>query len=33
VLERLRKYEALGPRFMPTEQMKKLAAGKGFNGA
>ena len=31
VLERLRKYEALGPRFAPTEQMKKLAAeGKGF---
>jgi 3-hydroxyacyl-CoA dehydrogenase/enoyl-CoA hydratase/3-hydroxybutyryl-CoA epimerase/3-hydroxyacyl-CoA dehydrogenase/enoyl-CoA hydratase/3-hydroxybutyryl-CoA epimerase/enoyl-CoA isomerase len=34
VLERLRKYEALGPRFTPTEQMKKLAAaGKGFYGA
>jgi 3-hydroxyacyl-CoA dehydrogenase/enoyl-CoA hydratase/3-hydroxybutyryl-CoA epimerase/3-hydroxyacyl-CoA dehydrogenase/enoyl-CoA hydratase/3-hydroxybutyryl-CoA epimerase/enoyl-CoA isomerase len=31
VLERLRKYEALGPRFGPTEQMRKLAAeGRGF---
>src|SRR5262249_37064579 len=31
VLGRLRKYEWLGPRFAPTEQMKKLAAaGKGF---
>jgi 3-hydroxyacyl-CoA dehydrogenase/enoyl-CoA hydratase/3-hydroxybutyryl-CoA epimerase/3-hydroxyacyl-CoA dehydrogenase/enoyl-CoA hydratase/3-hydroxybutyryl-CoA epimerase/enoyl-CoA isomerase len=34
VLERLRKYEPLGPRFAPTEQMKKLAAaGKGFYSA
>lgn len=33
VLERLKKYEKLGPRFRPTEQMKKLAAsGKGFYG-
>jgi 3-hydroxyacyl-CoA dehydrogenase/enoyl-CoA hydratase/3-hydroxybutyryl-CoA epimerase/3-hydroxyacyl-CoA dehydrogenase/enoyl-CoA hydratase/3-hydroxybutyryl-CoA epimerase/enoyl-CoA isomerase len=31
VLEKLKKYESLGPRFQPTEQMKKLAAeGKGF---
>ena len=31
VVERLKKYEALGPRFRPTEQMTKLAAeGKGF---
>jgi 3-hydroxyacyl-CoA dehydrogenase/enoyl-CoA hydratase/3-hydroxybutyryl-CoA epimerase/enoyl-CoA isomerase len=31
VLERLKKYEQLGPRFQATEQMKKLAAeGKGF---
>jgi len=31
VLERLKKYEALGPRFRTTEQMRKLAAeGKGF---
>jgi 3-hydroxyacyl-CoA dehydrogenase/enoyl-CoA hydratase/3-hydroxybutyryl-CoA epimerase/3-hydroxyacyl-CoA dehydrogenase/enoyl-CoA hydratase/3-hydroxybutyryl-CoA epimerase/enoyl-CoA isomerase len=31
VLERLRKYQALGPRFAPTEQMTTLAAeGKGF---
>jgi 3-hydroxyacyl-CoA dehydrogenase/enoyl-CoA hydratase/3-hydroxybutyryl-CoA epimerase/3-hydroxyacyl-CoA dehydrogenase/enoyl-CoA hydratase/3-hydroxybutyryl-CoA epimerase/enoyl-CoA isomerase len=31
VLEKLKKYEHLGPRFHPTEQMKKLAAeGKGF---
>jgi hypothetical protein len=28
---KLKKYEHLGPRFQPTEQMKKLAAeGKGF---
>jgi hypothetical protein len=34
VLERLRKYEALGPRFAPTEQMRKLtASGKGFYSA
>jgi 3-hydroxyacyl-CoA dehydrogenase/enoyl-CoA hydratase/3-hydroxybutyryl-CoA epimerase/3-hydroxyacyl-CoA dehydrogenase/enoyl-CoA hydratase/3-hydroxybutyryl-CoA epimerase/enoyl-CoA isomerase len=33
VLERLRKYERLGPRFQPTEQMRRLAAeGKGFYG-
>jgi 3-hydroxyacyl-CoA dehydrogenase/enoyl-CoA hydratase/3-hydroxybutyryl-CoA epimerase/3-hydroxyacyl-CoA dehydrogenase/enoyl-CoA hydratase/3-hydroxybutyryl-CoA epimerase/enoyl-CoA isomerase len=31
VLEKLRKYEPLGPRFQPTEQMRRLAAeGKGF---
>ena len=31
VLEKLRKYEALGKRFHPTEQMQRLAAaGKGF---
>jgi 3-hydroxyacyl-CoA dehydrogenase/enoyl-CoA hydratase/3-hydroxybutyryl-CoA epimerase/3-hydroxyacyl-CoA dehydrogenase/enoyl-CoA hydratase/3-hydroxybutyryl-CoA epimerase/enoyl-CoA isomerase len=31
VLERLKKYEHLGQRFQPTEQMRKLAAeGKGF---
>ena len=31
VLERLKKYEALGPRFQPTEPMLQLAAaGKGF---
>jgi 3-hydroxyacyl-CoA dehydrogenase/enoyl-CoA hydratase/3-hydroxybutyryl-CoA epimerase/3-hydroxyacyl-CoA dehydrogenase/enoyl-CoA hydratase/3-hydroxybutyryl-CoA epimerase/enoyl-CoA isomerase len=31
VLEKLKKYEPLGPRFQPTEQMRKLAAeGKGF---
>jgi 3-hydroxyacyl-CoA dehydrogenase/enoyl-CoA hydratase/3-hydroxybutyryl-CoA epimerase/enoyl-CoA isomerase len=31
VLEKLRKYEHLGPRFQPTEQMRRLAAeGKGF---
>jgi len=31
VLAKLKKYEHLGPRFQPTEQMKKLAAeGKGF---
>ena len=34
VLEKLRRYEALGPRFQPTEQLKRLAAeGKGFCGA
>ncbi len=34
VLERLKKYQALGPRYAPTEQMKKLAAqGKGFYSA
>jgi 3-hydroxyacyl-CoA dehydrogenase/enoyl-CoA hydratase/3-hydroxybutyryl-CoA epimerase/3-hydroxyacyl-CoA dehydrogenase/enoyl-CoA hydratase/3-hydroxybutyryl-CoA epimerase/enoyl-CoA isomerase len=33
VLEKLRKYEPLGPRFQPTEQMRRLAAaGKGFYG-
>ncbi|OAI50086.1 3-hydroxyacyl-CoA dehydrogenase, partial [Planctomycetaceae bacterium SCGC AG-212-F19] len=33
VLEMLKKYEGLGPRFQPTEQMKKLAAErKGFYG-
>ena len=31
VLERLQKYEKLGPRFQPTEQMKRLAREKkGF---
>ncbi len=31
VLEKLKPYEQLGPRFHPTEQMRKLAAeGKGF---
>jgi 3-hydroxyacyl-CoA dehydrogenase/enoyl-CoA hydratase/3-hydroxybutyryl-CoA epimerase/3-hydroxyacyl-CoA dehydrogenase/enoyl-CoA hydratase/3-hydroxybutyryl-CoA epimerase/enoyl-CoA isomerase len=31
VLEKLRRYERLGPRFYPTEQMRRLAAeGKGF---
>ena len=31
ILERLKKYESLGKRFHPTEQMTKLAAnGKGF---
>ncbi len=31
IVERLKKYEHLGPRFRPTEQMRKLAAeGKGF---
>lgn len=31
VLEKLKKYERLGPRFQPAEQMRKLAAeGKGF---
>jgi 3-hydroxyacyl-CoA dehydrogenase/enoyl-CoA hydratase/3-hydroxybutyryl-CoA epimerase/3-hydroxyacyl-CoA dehydrogenase/enoyl-CoA hydratase/3-hydroxybutyryl-CoA epimerase/enoyl-CoA isomerase len=31
VLERLKKYEHLGPRFRPTEQMRRLAAeGRGF---
>jgi 3-hydroxyacyl-CoA dehydrogenase/enoyl-CoA hydratase/3-hydroxybutyryl-CoA epimerase/3-hydroxyacyl-CoA dehydrogenase/enoyl-CoA hydratase/3-hydroxybutyryl-CoA epimerase/enoyl-CoA isomerase len=31
VLEMLRRYEKLGPRFRPTEQMRRLAAeGKGF---
>ena len=31
VLEKLKKYESLGPRFQPTEAMRKLAAeGKGF---
>jgi 3-hydroxyacyl-CoA dehydrogenase/enoyl-CoA hydratase/3-hydroxybutyryl-CoA epimerase/3-hydroxyacyl-CoA dehydrogenase/enoyl-CoA hydratase/3-hydroxybutyryl-CoA epimerase/enoyl-CoA isomerase len=33
VLERLKKYEQLGPRFRPTEQMRWLGAeGKGFYG-
>jgi 3-hydroxyacyl-CoA dehydrogenase/enoyl-CoA hydratase/3-hydroxybutyryl-CoA epimerase/enoyl-CoA isomerase len=31
VLEKLKRYEPLGPRFVPTEQMRRLAAeGKGF---
>jgi 3-hydroxyacyl-CoA dehydrogenase/enoyl-CoA hydratase/3-hydroxybutyryl-CoA epimerase/3-hydroxyacyl-CoA dehydrogenase/enoyl-CoA hydratase/3-hydroxybutyryl-CoA epimerase/enoyl-CoA isomerase len=31
VLEKLARYEGLGPRFHPTEQMRRLAAeGKGF---
>jgi 3-hydroxyacyl-CoA dehydrogenase len=34
VVEKLKKYEALGKRFEPTEQMKQLAAqGKGFFAA
>ena len=34
VLGRLKKYEALGPRYAPTEQIKKMAAeGRGFYGA
>jgi 3-hydroxyacyl-CoA dehydrogenase/enoyl-CoA hydratase/3-hydroxybutyryl-CoA epimerase/3-hydroxyacyl-CoA dehydrogenase/enoyl-CoA hydratase/3-hydroxybutyryl-CoA epimerase/enoyl-CoA isomerase len=33
VLQKLRQYERLGPRFQPTEQMRRLAAeGKGFYG-
>jgi len=33
VLEMLNKYEPLGPRYQPTEQLKQLAAaGKGFYG-
>ena len=31
ILEKLKKYESLGARFVPTDQMRKLAAeGKGF---
>jgi hypothetical protein len=31
ILDRLGKYESLGPRFRPTEAMKQLArTGKGF---
>ena len=31
VLDMLKKYETLGPRFQPTEPMRRLAAeGKGF---
>jgi hypothetical protein len=31
VLAKVAKYEGLGPRFRPTEQMRRLAAeGKGF---
>jgi 3-hydroxyacyl-CoA dehydrogenase/enoyl-CoA hydratase/3-hydroxybutyryl-CoA epimerase/enoyl-CoA isomerase len=31
ILEKLKKYEHLGPRFVPTEQMRRLAAeGRGF---
>jgi 3-hydroxyacyl-CoA dehydrogenase/enoyl-CoA hydratase/3-hydroxybutyryl-CoA epimerase/3-hydroxyacyl-CoA dehydrogenase/enoyl-CoA hydratase/3-hydroxybutyryl-CoA epimerase/enoyl-CoA isomerase len=31
VLEKLKRYDNLGPRFQPTEQMRRLAAeGKGF---
>jgi 3-hydroxyacyl-CoA dehydrogenase/enoyl-CoA hydratase/3-hydroxybutyryl-CoA epimerase/3-hydroxyacyl-CoA dehydrogenase/enoyl-CoA hydratase/3-hydroxybutyryl-CoA epimerase/enoyl-CoA isomerase len=34
VLEKLKKYQPLGARFAPTEQMKQLAAaGKGFYGS
>jgi 3-hydroxyacyl-CoA dehydrogenase/enoyl-CoA hydratase/3-hydroxybutyryl-CoA epimerase/3-hydroxyacyl-CoA dehydrogenase/enoyl-CoA hydratase/3-hydroxybutyryl-CoA epimerase/enoyl-CoA isomerase len=34
VLEKLGKYETLGPRFEPTEQMRRLAAvGKSFYGS
>ena len=33
VLEKLARYESLGERFRPTEQMRKLAAsGRGFCG-
>ncbi len=33
VLEKLKQYEHLGPRFHPTEQMRRLATqGKGFYG-
>jgi 3-hydroxyacyl-CoA dehydrogenase/enoyl-CoA hydratase/3-hydroxybutyryl-CoA epimerase/3-hydroxyacyl-CoA dehydrogenase/enoyl-CoA hydratase/3-hydroxybutyryl-CoA epimerase/enoyl-CoA isomerase len=33
VLEKLKRYEGLGPRFQPTEQMQQLAReGKGFYG-
>jgi hypothetical protein len=28
ILERLKKYEPLGPRFRPTEALRKLAAEK-----
>jgi hypothetical protein len=32
-MEKFRKYEHLGPRFRPTEQIRRLAAeGKGFYG-
>jgi hypothetical protein len=31
ILEKLKRYEHLGPRFAPTEQMRRLAAeGRGF---
>jgi 3-hydroxyacyl-CoA dehydrogenase/enoyl-CoA hydratase/3-hydroxybutyryl-CoA epimerase/3-hydroxyacyl-CoA dehydrogenase/enoyl-CoA hydratase/3-hydroxybutyryl-CoA epimerase/enoyl-CoA isomerase len=30
VVEKLKKYESLGKRFEPTEEMHRLAAGKGF---
>jgi 3-hydroxyacyl-CoA dehydrogenase/enoyl-CoA hydratase/3-hydroxybutyryl-CoA epimerase/3-hydroxyacyl-CoA dehydrogenase/enoyl-CoA hydratase/3-hydroxybutyryl-CoA epimerase/enoyl-CoA isomerase len=31
VLQKLRRYESLGPRFLPTEQLRRLAAeGRGF---
>jgi 3-hydroxyacyl-CoA dehydrogenase len=31
ILEKLKRYESLGARFQPTEQMRQLAtAGKGF---
>jgi len=34
VLAKLKRYESLGPRFQPTEQMRQLAAtNKGFYGA
>jgi 3-hydroxyacyl-CoA dehydrogenase/enoyl-CoA hydratase/3-hydroxybutyryl-CoA epimerase/3-hydroxyacyl-CoA dehydrogenase/enoyl-CoA hydratase/3-hydroxybutyryl-CoA epimerase/enoyl-CoA isomerase len=33
VLQKLKQYEKLGPRFQPTEQLKRLASeGKGFYG-
>jgi 3-hydroxyacyl-CoA dehydrogenase/enoyl-CoA hydratase/3-hydroxybutyryl-CoA epimerase/3-hydroxyacyl-CoA dehydrogenase/enoyl-CoA hydratase/3-hydroxybutyryl-CoA epimerase/enoyl-CoA isomerase len=33
IVQKSKKYESLGPRFEPTEQMEKLAsAGKGFYG-
>ena len=31
VMQKLKKYEALGPRYQPTELLRKLAAeGRGF---
>jgi hypothetical protein len=34
VLEKLKRYESLGARFQPTDQMQRMAsAGKGFYAA